>query len=185
MPEDFNTNQDTPEDQEWTIDALFDPDLLRLAFAHLPKNLPEVSEERLQNVLARCGFSLEIPDVIVIFRVKLRLERIAGRGAPPAEDSTTITADGEFYDERDRCSFTLYRGEESWKVSFRTRRPEFADKNVLLAITNNDNMEKITDTKKLTLKKKVWGADFSLPKHLNLVYLHTFEIGPLNNGEVE
>jgi len=59
MLKNSDSNPKAQEEPKYSIDILFEPDILRLAFAHLEENLPQVSEERLQHVLAKSGFKAE------------------------------------------------------------------------------------------------------------------------------
>ena len=199
MREDFETNQDTPEEQEWSIDALFEPNLLRLAFAHLPENLPEVSEERLQNVLARCGFDvLGKEDSLVPYQAEQNsIEQQKTSFPQPslgkklkeiicsvmfipqsglvqcATKSIKRTKDSPNTND-DYATLELYQDNEgTWQVSFETDNPKFdSEKEVLIIITDSMGGE-VVRKKRLKYRDDVWQFNEPLQNLLEEEYKST------------
>ncbi len=149
----------------------------------IPHNAKQetVAEAMVLRAALLAAFKKE-PDKIKIFVYIIPpLMRISGGGGDKETKNSVLelVTDQKLYKKTDQSILTIYRGDESWRISFRTVLPEFADKEVSLVITDNQTKQVVyTNNEKLEEDEdeETWEFDIPLPTCLNLTQSYSIEI---------
>jgi hypothetical protein len=125
--------------------------------------------------------SPEIPKLIIIVLIIPPLVRFSGGCADKNVENSLLsltTEDGKLYKKEKQSSLTIYRGDDSWRMSFRTVSPELVGKEVSLVIANSEG--EIVYTSNETLEEdedeELWEFNISLPTVLDLTQPYTIKI---------
>jgi len=145
-----------------------------------PERLPPgIEQKKVADVRARAWKAFQKPDKFIIIMLFGPLEKPVSSGGD--KEIMSSEAAGKSYKKENKSSLTVYRGDDSWRISFRTVLPELAGRKIpLVIIDKSTGQEVFNEIQELEEDEdeEIWEFNISLPTSLDLRQQYEIQIKP-------